>query len=233
MKKIIKIVLDLLFPPSETLRELESLSSGEIFARCAKWEKNFPQCGNGPRLNLKSILKYKDPLVKEMLWQIKFRGQRKYAEICGEFLYKRIIEEISSGGPGACLGARSGTRSNNMPRRILIPVPIHQKRRKERGFNQCEWLCEKIMELDAGRFLQYEPNLIHRVIYKQKQSWSDKKERIKNLEGVFAVTDRRKIIKREIIVLDDVYTTGATLNALGEIILQCEPANIRYFTVAH
>ncbi len=208
MKKIIRLLLDLLFPLSKIAKELDSLSMEEIFTKCQK--------KNSTNKNIWSIFAYKDLLIKEMLWQIKFNGQRKYAEYCGKFLYDKIFEII-----------------DKKLRYIIIPVPIHKKRRKERGFNQCEWICEEIMKIDQGKFLQYEPGAVNRIIYKQKQSWSNRKERIENMKGVFSIVKVELLKNKNVIIVDDVLTTGATLTELVNIIIGSGAKKVLSFTVAH
>jgi competence protein ComFC len=208
MKKIIKLLLDLLFPRSETLKELESLSNNEIFEKCRKsiFNKN----------NIWTIFCYKDKYIREMMWQMKFNSQRKYAEFFGWCLYKKIIEMIDSD-----------------KKYILIPVPIHKKRRKERGYNQCEWLCEEIIKIDKERNFIYEPKILERIIYKQKQSWSNKKDRRTNIDGVFKINNPEKIINKSIIIIDDVLTTGVTLEEIIKTITVYKLKEILAFTIAH
>ena len=208
MKKIIKLLLDLLFPRSETLKELGSLSNDEIFKKCTKslFYKN----------RIWTIFCYKDKFVREMMWQMKFNSERKYAEFFGWCLYKKIIETINSG-----------------KKYILIPVPIHKKRRKERGFNQCEWLCEQITKIDKEKNFIYEPKILERIIYKKKQSWSNKKDRLINIGGVFRIIFPQKITNKSIIIIDDVLTTGATLEEIIKTINVYKPKEILAFTIAH
>ncbi len=205
---LFKKLLDLIFPRSALLEELDSLNTEEIYSKCQKIQF--------VAQNVASFLSYKDKIVKEMLWQIKFNGQRKYAKICGEILYKEIIKKI-----------------NLQQKYLLVPVPIHKKRRRERGFNQCEWICEEIKKFDTKNLFQYEPNLIERVIYKQKQSWSDRKSRLGNISGVFQIKDIDKIFGKNIIIIDDVVTTGATLNEITKTFNLAAPRKILAFTVAH
>ncbi len=208
MKKIIRLLLDLLFPKSETLKIAETLSFNDMFEKCRK--------NNLFRKNFWTIFCYKDKLVKEMMWQMKFNGQKRYAEFFGKYLYEKIIKII-----------------NTNSKYLLIPVPIHKKRRKERGFNQCEWLCEEILKFDRKQNFTYEPNNLQRVIYKQKQSWSSKKQRVKNISGVFVVSEPETITNKSIIVIDDVLTTGATLEEIIKTISNYKPKEILVFTVAH
>jgi competence protein ComFC len=208
MKKIIRLLLDLLFPRSETLKIAETLSFNDLFEKSRK--------NNLFRKNFWTIFCYKDKLVKEMMWQMKFNGQRRYAIFFGKCLYKKIIEIIDTN-----------------KKYILIPVPVHKKRRKERGFNQCEWLCEEIVKIDIKKNFLYKPDILQRIIYRQKQSWSSKKKRVENIDGVFTVIDVTIITNKSVIIVDDVLTTGATLEEIIKTVSVCKPKEVLAFTVAH
>jgi len=226
------LLFDLIFPRSTEARFLDSLSARGIYERCRRVDEKLEKekmrskkctarstqhAANGRKMPIWSIFSYKDPLVKEMIWQIKFRGQRKYAEICGKFLYQKII----------------GVIGMTEKRYLLIPVPIHPKRRAERGFNQCEWLCEEIIKNDLTEFLIYQPNILVRQIYKVKQSWSNKKERAENMRGVFKISDVGAVAGQKIILIDDVITTGATLAEVKRILQIAGATEILSFTIAH
>jgi ComF family protein len=90
---------------------------------------------------------------------------------------------------------------------IVTPVPLHRKRKAQRGFNQAELLAEKI----ALYFnLEYRPDLLIRKVFKKPQVELSSKERWKNIENAFVC--RENIEKKDILLIDDVTTTTATLN---------------------
>ena len=93
---------------------------------------------------------------------------------------------------------------------LLIPVPLHPRRLNWRGFNQSELLAKNIadtfqmeMALDV---IERTGNAIPQVDIKER------KERLKNLNGIFEIKNGSRIVGREILLIDDVCTTGATLN---------------------
>ncbi len=156
-----------------------------------------------------SLFCYKDPKIKEMIWSIKFRGSKHFAKIFGELLWKKLKDK----------------------RGVLIPIPIHPKRRKERGFNQCEWICEEILKHDVCHRLKYEPHILERLVHSEQQSHSNKEERIKNIKGVFSVT--RNISGEDVILVDDVITTGATINEVQQLLLKAGANSVSIYTIAH
>ena len=104
---------------------------------------------------------------------------------------------------------------------LLVPVPLHWRRRWQRGFNQAELLCRQILRArpELGRL---DSGLVRRVRASPPQSGATARERRGNLLGAFTV--RRACDNLRIAIVDDVYTTGATANALVST-LQAAGAN--------
>jgi competence protein ComFC len=190
---VINIILDILFPRSKNSKVLSSLNNLEIYNRCKKSDSKY------------SVFSYKDPLVKELVWNIKFRGQRKYAKICASYISKKI---------------------QSYPNYTLIPVPLHSNRLKERGFNQTEWLCEEIIKITNSK---YNPNILKRIRHTPKQSRSNFKERRENIRGAFSI---QKKPPKYVILIDDVKTTGATTNEIQRVLLNAGTIRVITFTIA-
>ena len=99
---------------------------------------------------------------------------------------------------------------------LLIPVPLHQRRFNWRGFNQSELLAKGItdtfqMEINSG--------IIERSINTTPQAdIKEKDKRLINLEGIFKITNKEKISGREVLLIDDVCTTGTTLNECAKVL---------------
>lgn len=98
---------------------------------------------------------------------------------------------------------------------LLIPVPLHWFKERERGFNQAEALAKALGEkLD----LKVRRNLLSRTKYTDSQTGLSKKKRRENVRGAFKVVDKKKVKGQKIILIDDVCTTGATLEACCQIL---------------
>lgn len=95
----------------------------------------------------------------------------------------------------------------------VAPIPIHGARRRERGYNQSELIALGLAEA-AG--LRYEPNLLRRTKYTTTQTKLGKSARRANVEGVFVVSGE---CPKRVLLVDDVLTTGATLNSAAEALL--------------
>ncbi|MGD0022161.1 MAG: ComF family protein [Smithellaceae bacterium] len=112
---------------------------------------------------------------------------------------------------------------------LIIPVPLHIKKLRKRGFNQAIILAAAI-----GKKWQIPVNfsLLKRCKFTLSQTGLDKKERERNIKRAFEVTDRAKVAGRNIILVDDVYTTGATLNECAKILTKAEAQKVAVLTLA-
>ena len=101
---------------------------------------------------------------------------------------------------------------------ILIPVPLHKKRKKWRGFNQ----AEELGRIVASKLnIDFVPDLLFRKINTKPQTELKKKERTKNVKKAFLINQKHKNInfqKNTFIIFDDVTTTGSTLKECGKIL---------------
>jgi ComF family protein len=94
---------------------------------------------------------------------------------------------------------------------IIIPVPLHPKRLRWRGFNQAEIIAKTLGEHFK---VELAPAMLYRTsLAKPQADILNRYERIKNIVGAFAVRDAEHVKNRSIILIDDVSTTGATLDA--------------------
>ena len=99
---------------------------------------------------------------------------------------------------------------------LLIPVPLHPRRLNWRGFNQSELLAKNIADTFQ---MEISLNVIERTINATSQAdIKEKEERLKNLNGIFRIKKVIRIAGREILLIDDICTTGATLNECAKIL---------------
>ncbi|NTW06840.1 MAG: ComF family protein [Syntrophaceae bacterium] len=100
---------------------------------------------------------------------------------------------------------------------LFIPVPLHIKRLRERGFNQSLLLAK---EMGKKYKLPVNFSLLKRCNFTLTQTGLNRAEREKNIKGAFAVTDKNKIAGECVILIDDVYTTGSTINECARVLLK-------------
>jgi ComF family protein len=112
---------------------------------------------------------------------------------------------------------------------LIIPVPLHPKKLRERGFNQAVILAREISR-SFSLLLDFET--LRRHIYTEPQISLGKKERERNVHGVFSVTDPGKIKGKTIILVDDVYTSGNTVKECARVLMKNKAAAVAVLTLA-
>lgn len=112
---------------------------------------------------------------------------------------------------------------------LIIPVPLHIKRLRERGFNQSLILARAI---GAKNQIPADFSLLKRHKFTLTQTGSNKKERKQNIKGAFEVTDKKIIAGKNILLIDDVYTTGATVNECAKTLIKAGAQRVSVLTLA-
>ena len=138
-----------------------------------------------------------------------------------QFKYGRKDHMAKSLGP--LLAEFAAERLSETDSVLVMPVPLHPKRLRERGFNQSLLLARHVTtklnaELD---FLS-----LRRIRYTQPQTGLKKDERRKNVRKAFGLTDPKGIKGRTVILVDDVATTGNTLNECARTVRRAGAENV-------
>ncbi|MCI5050789.1 MAG: hypothetical protein MRY57_00570 [Candidatus Pacebacteria bacterium] len=116
---------------------------------------------------------------------------------------------------------------------LIIPIPITQKRKRERGFNQSHELAQELARLYKGRFAS---NILIKVKETQKQALiSQRHKRYMNVKNSFDVTlsQRHLLHNQDIILVDDLITSGATIKEALRILYKYKVRNIMVISIAH
>ncbi len=138
-------------------------------------------------------------------------------------LYSHILEELSD-----------LSVMENFTDVILIPIPLSKKRLHERGYNQAELICSELIKLDKNINLRYSVDVLIKIKETEHQARiKDRRVRLKNLTGSFGVRNENLIKNRNIILIDDITTTGATLNEAKKVLKLSGARKVIAFTVAH
>ena len=111
----------------------------------------------------------------------------------------------------------------------IIPVPISKKRQKERGYNQSYLLAKEIAKKTG---INIEINCLYKSKNIIEQIKLNKEDRVQNIQGVYELRNYKKIINKKIILLDDIYTTGSTVNECCKILKVASPNKIGVLTIA-
>ena len=151
----------------------------------------------------RAVLSYRGP-VKLSLYRMKYANRRDYAEIYGREMALRL-------GPWI---RRCGITK-------IIPVPLHRARKRKRGYNQAALIARAL-----GRTLELpvEEKILYRVRNTAPQKALNDRERKANLKHAFWIQDVRRLRRGErILLIDDIYTTGSTLDAAAFCLMEhCE-----------
>lgn len=113
---------------------------------------------------------------------------------------------------------------------IIIPVPIHTKRRTERGYNQSALIAKAISKKIPP--IDYLEDVLIKKINNKPQSTKNKSERKNNVIGAYYMKNKEKINNKKILLLDDIYTTGNTVNECCKILQSANPKCIDVITIA-
>lgn len=151
-------------------------------------------------------------IVKNIVHAFKYRKQ----EEIGRFLGKWMGEELLSQG----LGSRFST---------VIPVPLHPSKRRKRGYNQAAVLGHAI----AGVLdVKFDPTFLKRTSSRKSQTRKGRLERWESQRGLYRPRDMFRDPGEHVLLVDDVITTGATLEACASQILSAGPAKISVAAIA-
>jgi competence protein ComFC len=157
-----------------------------------------------------AAVRYQPPITT-LLHMMKYDGIPSIAEYCGELLYETTFFELPD-----CITA----------------VPLHPKRQWWRGFNQAEVIAKRVAEKCKVPY----HSLLQRQSYTSAQATLHRKDRIKNLNKAFDIhfkLKKRKLPFKKVLIIDDVVTTGTTLNECAKILKEHGVEKVYGLVVAH
>lgn len=153
-----------------------------------------------------------DGIVQNIMHHFKYKGKKDIGNVFGALFANELIDSefISSID-------------------LIVPVPIHAKKRAIRGYNQSDHIAEG---LSKGLNIPWNGKVVKKVIDTESQTKKKRYERWKNVEKVFKVLDPEFIQGKHILLIDDVLTTGSTLEACGNSILKVTGTKVSIATIA-
>ena len=157
-----------------------------------------------------SIFRFsKNGRVQELLHSLKYRNQPEIGVSLGRMYAEKLIEA----------GLQNAWD-------LIIPIPLHESRRRKRGYNQSAKFAEGLSE---RLHIPFGDNLMVRKTKTATQTRKSKLNRWENVESVFAVNPTYKLSHHKILLVDDVITTGATIEACGQVLLQ---SGVQHLSIA-
>jgi ComF family protein len=153
----------------------------------------------------------KGSIVQNMIHEFKYRGNKKAGQYYGNLMGNSLLN------------------SNRFDIDVIVPLPLFVRKEKLRGFNQAEILCNGISEIINKPVSRR--NVIRKV-FTETQTKKHRIERWKNVEGIFYVNDPQELEGKHILLVDDVITTGATIDACGTEILKIKDVKLSVASLA-
>ena len=116
---------------------------------------------------------------------------------------------------------------------IIIPVPIHNKRKLKRGYNQSELIIKQLLK-DEKKIEKYKNNILTKTKNNPKQSTLSKIDRASNVINAYKINVKKAniLVNKKILIFDDIYTTGNTIKECAKQISQYNPKEIGTLTIA-
>ncbi len=212
-------LFDFLFPPRVDELALRGISDDDFLALVK------PRIVPETRPGTVALLSFGDASVRAAIHEAKYHGNERAFRLLGSALadYLRDADDIRT------------TRLNLVS---LVPVPLGRERKKERGFNQAEEVARRALRSLDDRFA-LNINLLERVKETQTQVSLERRRREENMSGAFSASPRLRrtsaaeISKCTYIIIDDVITTGATLQAAIDALREAGAENVIPLALAH
>lgn len=155
----------------------------------------------------------KGGMLQKVVHQIKYKGNYRLAVYMGQLCGKAIIQ--------------SPNKYTDID--YIIPVPLHPKRLKERGYNQSLAIAKG---LSAETGITISDNNLVRIINNPSQTKNSRFQRWQNTKGIFDIKDKTIYKNKHVLLIDDVVTTGSTLEICAKLLLECEGCRVSIYTLA-
>ncbi len=158
-----------------------------------------------------------DDGLRELIHLLKYNGVRPAAEVLGRMLAETIV------------ALEPEFEQDEV---LVVPVPLYKAKRRPRSFNQAELIMRSALKHLGNTQLQLAIDILQRVRETRSQIGLTAHQRRENLRGAFAVSSAGEVTGREVLVVDDVYTTGTTVSECARILKRAGAARVWVATVA-
>ena len=214
--KITNLILDFLFPRAERIISIQNMSSEEL-------AREIPRAREIDDDEGKALFDYRNESARRAIWEIKYRKNEKLLSVFCEPFYEFILDEIAD-----------KALFSDFKNPILIPIPSSKKRLKERGYNQCELIAKELTQIDGGKNFTMSKNILEKIQDSPSQtSVKNRAKRLQNLKGGFKTVNPDEVKDVNIILIDDVITTGATMSEAKKSLLDAGARQVLCFALAH
>ena len=159
-----------------------------------------------------------DDAARKILYDLKYHNKRDHADMLAWEAAKVYHQVLKDWNPD-----------------VIIPVPLHKKRKLQRGYNQAHLLAVKLKEnLEAYQLrIPVDPDYLVRIRKTSAQKELSRDQRWKNVRNAFAVSDREpgnKYAQKTVLLIDDIFTSGATLSECARILRMAGARRVYFLT---
>jgi len=154
----------------------------------------------------------KESLIQHLIHQLKYKGNQEIAVYLGELMGRSLLES---------------SRFNKID--YLVPLPLYPDKERKRGYNQAAVICQGMSAIMNVPVLS---DKVIRQRFTETQTKKHRSERWENVAGSFILKDKQKLQGTNVLLVDDVITTGATLEACGHSIIEAVDVKLSVATLA-
>ncbi len=217
IEPIINLILEIFFPSSC----LGCKTKGEIL--CSSCIIKIKRTEKETAGNIIAVFQYHDLLIKKAIWDLKYHHRPSLGKRLGEILYEELLEDISD--------LKIYTAGAPI---IVIPIPISKKRKRKRGYNQAKKIAKGFCGKGERENFLLKTNIVIKKIKTTPQARiTNRSRRLKNIKGSFKIKNKELVQGQTIIIVDDVTTTGGTINEVINILKKAGAKKVVGFAVAH
>jgi ComF family protein len=149
---------------------------------------------------------------RKLIYQLKYKGKKEAGTFLGKLIGSRLHEIACDKIDG------------------IIPVPLHKIKKRRRGYNQSLLIAEGVSSVIERPVFE---NVLHRKIHTTTQTRKERFDRWKNVEDIFYCSQPDKLKGKHILLIDDVVTTGSTLEAAGSVLQEINGTSVSIATAAY
>jgi ComF family protein len=154
----------------------------------------------------------KNGLTQRLIHQLKYKGQRKIGVKLGQLYGEKL---------------RTAKGFENID--LILPVPLHPKKQHVRGYNQCDLFASGLSETMD---IPWRKNILVKTMHNTSQTQKTRMERLENVRATFQINNPEQLRGKHVLIVDDVLTTGATLEACAEKVLAIPQTKVSLATIA-
>jgi len=148
--------------------------------------------------------------IKDAIINLKYFGNKYYAEYLSNFMLDVYVR-------------------NDFKSDVIIPAPMSNKSLKTRGFNQAELLCSAFEKYG----LEINTTCVKKILETENQAKLNFKDRQTNLTGAFKVVDKDAVKNKNVLIIDDIFTTGATVTEISFALKKAGAKRVDVITLCH